>query len=185
MTNESNARDQANAQMDSIRAMVAALGLDWDRLEELREDASAVHAELQEASELTGDDAEAQLIAAREAFNTWGLENSDELAELIDAAGDCEDRDDAEQRIQEDPLSVEVRSDWHAPGDDAAPTHFNILLCTGGPAVRILGELSEHGTPTRAWLEYQDWGTPWTERTNQPGDMDTLLTYAQQFYFAE
>lgn len=111
-------------------------------------------------------------------------EDADELAELEAAAGDCESYDDAEQRIHEDALSVEVRSDWHNPCDDSeCPSEFRILLCTGGPAVQIRGELGDHGQPERAWLEYQDWGTPWTERVNQPGDMLALLTYAGAFYF--
>jgi hypothetical protein len=70
---------------------------------------------------------------------------------------------------------------------------FNILLSTGGPAVRIMGEL-RYGEPYRAWLEVQDWFTPWTQYygTNNPDDphswanqpsQDVLLTYARQFYF--
>lgn len=197
MTNESNARDQAQAQMNSIRAMVAALECDYERLEELREERTMLRDELDEAIECvkyhhddvldeTGAHTEHdEYRRCRDALAAWEEENAAELAELSEAAGDYGDREAAEQAIQEDPLSVEVRSDWHAPGEDTEPTHFSILLCTGGPAVRILGELGGYGTPACAWLEYQDWGTPWTERVNQPGDMDTLLTYAQQFYFAE
>lgn len=94
------------------------------------------------------------------------------------------DRDDAERRIHEDALSVEVRSGWHTPGDgNTAPTEFKILITTGGPAVRIIGELNEHAEPICAWLEVQDWGTPWTEYTN--ADDATLLAYANCFYFGE
>ena len=32
-----------------------------------------------------------------------------------------------------------------------------------GPHVRITGKLNQHGEPESARLEYQDWGTPWTE----------------------
>ncbi|MES2348477.1 MAG: hypothetical protein V4641_13020 [Pseudomonadota bacterium] len=115
--------------------------------------------------------------------NMLSPDEATELAELESAAGDCESQDDAQQRISEDPLSVEVRSDWHAPGDeDNTPSEFKILLCTGGPAVQIMGELDEHGTPCRAWLEYQDWGTPWTEYHGEGVEQDTLLTYCQQFF---
>ncbi len=57
-------------------------------------------------------------------------------------------REEAEQNIQEDALSVEVRADWHNPGDteQSKPTEYKILLCTGGPAVQIRGELNR-------WLE--------------------------------
>ncbi len=54
---------------------------------------------------------------------------------------------------------------------------------TGGPATRIIGELNEHGEPTRARLQVQDWGTPWTDYRG--GDQETLLTYARCFYFGE
>ena len=156
--NESNARNQAEAQMRSIREMVAALELDWNRLEELRDQ--------MEAGTLEDCD-------------------RDELAELTTTAGDYADRDDAEQRIQEDPLSVEVRRGWGSYDDagNLRPEEFRILLCTGGPAVQIMGELDDHGEPSRAWIEYQDWGTSWIERVNEEGDQDTLLTYARQFYF--
>ena len=99
------------------------------------------------------------------------------LAALEAAAGDCADEDDARQRIREDPFSVEVRSDWTNPGEPLEPSEFMILLCTGGPAVRIVGE------PCRAWLEYQDWGTPWTRYFG--ADSATLCQYASQFYFGE
>ena len=104
------------------------------------------------------------------------------LAALEAAAGDCADEEEARQRIQEDPFSVEVRSDWTNPGEPLEPSEFMILLCSGGPAVRIVGELNR-GEPCRAWLEYQDWGTPWTRYFG--ADSDTLCQYASQFYFGE
>jgi hypothetical protein len=94
-------------------------------------------------------------------------------------AGDCADEDDARQRIDEDPLSVEVRSDWSAPGESLEATEFRILLCTGGPAVQIRGEL-DRGEPVRAWLEYQDWGTPWTRYFG--AESTVLCRYAGNFF---
>lgn len=107
------------------------------------------------------------------------------VRELV-AALDCEDREDAEQRIIEDALSVEVRSGWRtpAPGSDAEYEDFRIVLCTGGPHVQIRGELSD-GEPTRAWLEYQVWGIPMTARANDEGDEEALLAYARCFYFGD
>lgn len=118
------------------------------------------------------------------------------IKEMVDALNKCrkadqEGRDDyrqleeAEQAIQEDPLSVEIRSDWFTPGD--APEdfgEFKILLCTGGPAVRIIGTL-DGGQPETARIEYQDWGTPWTEYRITAEEADTLLTYCRCFYFGE
>jgi hypothetical protein len=94
------------------------------------------------------------------------------------------DEDEARKRILEDPLSVEVRSDWTNPCDPLEPSEFRILLCTGGPAVSIVGELDAHKGPSRAWIEYQDWGTPWAQLFDEI-EQDTLLTYCRQFYFGE
>lgn len=110
-------------------------------------------------------------------------EEAEELAELEAAAGDCENWDEARERIDEDPLSVEVRTSWHTPGEAGTPDEFCILLCTGGPAVRIRGKLDTYGAPDRAWLEYRDWGTPWTKFRG--ADMNALLTYARCFYYGE
>lgn len=194
---KTDALNQANAQMDSIRAMVAALECDYDRLEELQDERVVLAGDLEDAAECVryhhddeldenGPDIEhAEYRRCRDELASWDEENVEELAELAELAGDCESREDAIQRIYEDALSVEVRGDWHAPGDASEPSEFQILLCTGGPAVRIRGELGQYGEPCRAWLEYQDWFTPWTERVNQEGDQDALLTYARCFYFGE
>jgi len=129
-----------------------------------------------------------------------------EMVEALEVARNAEDKDegqtdleataleDAEQAIHEDALSVLVRSDWHEPGREAEdPDEFQILLCTGGPAVRIRGTLNEYSEPEKAWLEVQDWFTPWTEfwprRDEDLGSKDytsteeILLAYARCFYF--
>ena len=144
----------------AIVEMVAALECDYDRLEEL------------DCDELNG--AIDNLIESAEAT---------ELVELREAAGECASREEAQTRIQEDALSVQVRTDWRDLDEmDATPNEFCILLSTGGPASRIRGEL-ESGEPSRAWLEVQDWGTPWTQYFGI--EQETLLTYARCFYFGE
>jgi hypothetical protein len=96
------------------------------------------------------------------------------------------DEEAAREAFTEDALSVEVRSGWHEPGGDNTALEYSILLCTGGPAVRIIGDLDEYQQPISAKLQYQDWFTPW-----QPllplaeGEHEALLTYARQFYFGE
>lgn len=155
-----------------IAEMVAALECDYDRLRELRDE--------RDGFEFDPD------ADAREAWAGENPEDAEELAELEAAAGDCSDRDEAEQRIQKDALSVEVRSDWHAPGDrdaDSKPAKFRILIRTGGPATMIEGDLDEQGQPVRARLMVQDWFKPWTEYV--PADGETLLTYARCFFFGE
>ena len=62
------------------------------------------------------------------------------------------------------------------------PEEFEILLCTGGPACRIVGDLDESCQPSSARIEHQDWGTPWTElsRTRRPrgaADVRQLLLF--------
>ena len=179
---------------ESIAEMVAALECDYERLDELREERANLVAVAEEDADsedpgLTGEQWD-------EAIKAWDDENGEELAELIAAAGECESREEAEERIQEDPLSIEVRSGWTSLGEPLEAEEFNILLATGGPAVRIVGELDQHKEPSRAWLEVQDWFTPWTQYfgvtdPNDPGALtalpsqDVLLTYARQFYFGD
>jgi hypothetical protein len=112
------------------------------------------------------------------------------IIEMVQALEEAEEKDDdkareeAETTIQEDALSVEVRSDWHEPGRETdKPTEYMILLCTGGPAVQIVGRLSKHGEPESAMLQYQDWGTPWTEYRMDSDEEAAVVRYAQCFYF--
>jgi hypothetical protein len=182
MNDTNHAVQNANGWADSIRSMVAALECNFDRLEELREERYGLESAIKDA------DGASEVDDARQALATWDDENAEGLRELTDAAtvdGDeMKDADAVRERIQESPLSVEVRSGWCASKADMTPEEFCILLSTGGPALRIMGELDEHGQPSRAWLEYQDWGTPWTHHYVE-GLADALLTFAQQFYFGE
>lgn len=109
------------------------------------------------------------------------------IKELVSALNDRDDKgyNDAVEAIQQDPLSIEVRSGWHTPGQEAASEEFRILICWGGPACRIVGELNEHGEPERACLQYQDWGTPWKDYPLTVEEEQAVLTYCQQFYFGE
>jgi hypothetical protein len=108
------------------------------------------------------------------------------------------------QAIHEDALSVEIRGDWIAVDnydcahkDLAKPVEYRILLCTGGPAVRITGRLGENCQPVTTRLEMQDWFIPWQEYrpincddTTFVSRIDTkaeeiLLRYAECFYYGE
>ena len=100
--------------------------------------------------------------------------------------------------IEQSVLSVMVRDGWRNPGE-ALPScgaeEFEILLTTGGPALRIIGELDDYGQANNARLEYQDWGTPWTRFSAYQEDgvsiqeasaaESDVLTFAQCFYFGE
>lgn len=117
------------------------------------------------------------------------LTQLESIREMV-AALKAEDDDEAEkarEAIQNDALSVQVRSDWVDLNqvDQMDPAEFKILLCTGGPAVQIIGELNEHSEPESARLQHQDWGTPWTDVWLSAEDEETLLAYCREFYFGE
>jgi hypothetical protein len=117
-----------------------------------------------------------------------------ELASIIEmvqalegAGGDTATYEEALEVIMESPLSIEVRSGWHTPGVEGEDigNEYMILLCTGGPAVRIVGYLNQWQEPETAHLEYQDWFTPWTSYHVTDTEGAALLRYARQFYFGE
>jgi hypothetical protein len=112
-----------------------------------------------------------------------------EMVEALRAALDARDDDavdDATRRINEDALSVEVRSGWVSNGGKMEAEEYRILLCTGGPAVQIVGRLSEYNEPETAEIQHQDWFTPWTRlRGVTLAEESSMLTYASQFYFGE
>lgn len=179
---ENHAEQNARGWSETIAQLVAALECDYDRLTELRE----------ERADIAGDEERMALGEGREALAAWDEEHGEELKDLIESAtidGDeAKEREHIEQRIQECPLSVQVRGGWYSPGQAhdriGEPEEFEILLSTGGPALRIRGELDEHCEPSRAWLEFQDWGTPWTEFHGEGAPaQDTLLTFCRVFYF--
>jgi hypothetical protein len=98
--------------------------------------------------------------------------------------------DEARTAIEESVLSVRVRDGWRSPGlkHDAEPEEFEILLSTGGPALRIYGRLNEHDEPVDCELQLQDWFTPWTRWIPDDASADFhdyLDRFARIFYFGE
>jgi hypothetical protein len=176
MSNNEQAKQQAQAQLQSILSMVASLNCDYARLAGLQEERDALESAIEDAEE-HGDSDDA---AAVQDLADWDKENMEELQELRDEAGECKDRDEALERITDDALEVAVRSGWSTPGELEAE-EYNILLCTGGPAVRIRGELRSCKEPESAWLEYQDWGTSW-EVLRLGADEAAVLEYARCFF---
>lgn len=169
-----DARNQALAQIASIEAMIAAYDVDYDRLEELRDERDNYTA--------LNRDGHMTMIGA-----DWAKDNPDdaeELAELENAAGECKDQDEAETRIREDALCVEYRSGWTSDKSEFSADEFRILLCTGGPHVEIVGEIDHRGEPSRCWIVYKDWGTS-GELTGADFDHDTVLRYCGFFISGE
>ena len=192
-----HARQNASGWASTIVELVAAMDCDYDRLSELRDEREAAKDSAYESPDVDGafgytgcdQDCYATLAEAEAAaLAEWDSDNGEEFAQLTaDATIDgevCEDGEAARERIQESPLSVQVRSGWANPGEEMQAEEFEILLSTGGPALRIMGELDEHKQPSRAYLQYQDWGTPWTDFFGEI-ESSTLLTFCQQFYFGE
>ena len=146
---------------------------------------------------------QAQFDSIREMVEELQAADADAWRDGPTPSGDYSERcESARQRIEEDALSVEVRSGWCNPnnlgGDGMSPAEYRILLCTGGPAVQIVGELSEHGEPETAVMQVQDWFRPWTDmrpivdkalHSSDPGNAGDaepiLLEYARCFYFGE
>lgn len=111
------------------------------------------------------------------------LEELNQGAESAEFDGETfTDPDEVRDRIQEMPLSVEVRDGWRSPGGEEEPEEFAILLSTGGPALRIYGQFSDGD----GLLQWQDWGTPWTtyhDITEQ--EEEALRTFVGMFYLGE
>ena len=176
---QARAKSQAEAQLSSIREMVAALdretaakayadALDIEKVKALLDEhiGTAIHANLPE-------DEARELLA-------------DKINEESIEPGDFEfNQEDAQQAIQEDALSVEVRSGWESSPDELKPQEYAILLCTGGPACRIIGSLGEYGDPESASIQYQDWFTPWVDYPLDREEEADVVKYAQQFYFGQ
>jgi len=162
---ENRAKEQARTQLDSIIEMVKRLEHCQEGCKD-REDC-----ELREKVIIEG---------------LGFLYTTDHRTPTDEEWGQYHNEDEARQAIEEGPLSIEVRSDWHTPDTAGDSDEFMILLCTGGPAVRITGGLDSYCQPDSARLEYQDWFTPWEHYLDTTSEEDeALLAYCQSFYFGD
>lgn len=112
----------------------------------------------------------------------------EKIAAMIAARdkGEQYEGQDAGEAIQEAPLSVQVRTSWHDVGAEEKPDEFCILLSTGGPGLRIVGDLNEYSEPCGERLQWQDWGTPWTTYHISSGEeKDALSSFVRSFYYGE
>ena len=112
-------------------------------------------------------------------------EDPEELAELEQMAAefpDCSDADEVRDHAQESALSVELSGTW-TPGATPEADSYIILLSTGGPALRIVGNLGGYGSPSSATMQWQDWGEPWTDI--REAEEDDLLAFVSCFYLGE
>ncbi|MBK6800386.1 MAG: hypothetical protein IPG83_02545 [Novosphingobium sp.] len=130
--------------------------------------------------------ARAWAASIHEAMTAYQQLDSGE-AETVDYEGEAFDDPDAlRQRIEEMPLSVQVRGGWYSPGDyrgqsERQAEEFEILLSTGGPALRITGDIGG-----AASLQWQDWGTPWTDyRDTTDGQDEAIAAFVGLFYLED
>lgn len=191
-----NSKEQAQAQYESIESTMKALALDWQIYEAFKEELEDLLKYADEADDTLNQhleehgisDSECEDISSltfvlhidsEDAHTNLELFDWETYFEMREAAGEWEDYDDAYQAVMEDPLSVEVRSGWQPRGEILESSEYMILLCTGGPAVRIVGDLDKYGEPANARLEHQDWFESWREYRV---DSDIIMEYAQQFF---
>ena len=98
---------------------------------------------------------------------------------------DEEKIEEIRESILNSALSVEFRSGWYSSPEsitDLRPEEFKILLSWGGPALRIIGELDDYG-PVNPKLQYQDWGTLWTDFEITENQQEALNWFCNCFYF--
>jgi len=122
------------------------------------------------------------------------LESIVEMVKRLEEArgsGDQQAIDKAQDLIRFNPLSVRVRTAWEdpnlfqKPNIDVQPTEYKILLCTGGPAVRIRGDLNEYGEPKNTYLEHNDWFDGWAQIPLTKEQREAVIEYARHFYYGE
>ena len=129
----------------------------------------------------------------------WGtLASIVEKYEQIDKDGyDADDDEHGYKWAVQQPLSVLVKSGWTEVGKPMHAYEFELLMGTGGPAVRITGDLDEMYEPeaNSIRLEVQNWFRPWVALTlmDNVGDADpikladhrraALHWFASNFYY--
>ena len=176
---ENYAKEQSQAQLSAIVEAVENLdmaGAVRNEVNKLTRD--ALIAALRDAGEYSADVAPYH-----------PTEDLQELLTLSMVEGEAEsiigdwNEDSADDQLREMPLSIEFRSGWQ----DVLPlevSEFCILLSTGGPACRIVGGINSDGEPFHARLEYQDWGTPWTQLFSMSDhERDCLAIFCARLVF--
>ncbi len=164
-----DAHRQAVAQAEAIAEMMAAASLDWDQLEALRDEKRRLEEDQLEAMQCVrhhhagefdpfGEYPEHEEYRRCTAeLVEWRDDNGEEFDKLQEAAGDCLDQDEAEERLFSNALSVEFRSDWETDPSTLQAAEFRVVLCTGGPHVEIIGELDEADEPKDCEIYWRDW----------------------------
>ena len=93
--------------------------------------------------------------------------------------------DEIRESINNSALSVEFRSGWSTNSEKLEAEEFKILLTWGGPALRVIGDLDQYKQAENIKLQFQDWGTPWTDFQLSENQENALNWFCNCFYFGE
>ena len=105
--------------------------------------------------------------------------------QLFEKIKDYDAQDQLRESVLNSALCVEFRSGWYSSlNDELVPEEFKILLTWGGPALRVIGELDNYG-PVNPKLQYQDWGTFWTDLEITEDQQESLNWFCNCFYFGD
>ena len=98
---------------------------------------------------------------------------------------DYKKQEEIKESILNSALSIEFRSGWTSNPNDIELEEFKILLTWGGPALRVIGELNHYKEPENIKMQYQNWGTCWTDFEITENQQEALNWFCNCFYFGE
>ena len=97
-------------------------------------------------------------------------------------SNDYNQQDELRESILNSALSVEFRSGWSTNPEQLEIEEFKILLSWGGPALRVIGDLDKYKQPENIKMQFQDWGTPWTDFEITESQQKALNWFCDIFY---
>ena len=98
-------------------------------------------------------------------------------------SNDYNQQDELRESILNSALSVEFRSGWSTNPEELEIEEFKILLTWGGPALRVIGDLDQYKQPENIKMQFQDWGTSWTDYELTEKQEESLNWFCNCFYF--
>ena len=96
-----------------------------------------------------------------------------------------EEIEQTKESILNSALSIEFRSGWTSNPNELEIEEFKILLTWGGPALRVIGDLNQYKEPENIKMQFQDWGTLWTDFEITENQQEALNWFCNCFYFGE